>query len=122
MQIAQRLSGYTLGGRRSSPPPRHGQEESFRGDGEAVQVAFVAGAKNNGVSEEQALGDFQGSRRVRFLRLQQKPLRRVCADHVSNGLPEGALPDGILRGAAHGWTRTRSKKSCARSPKRARGA
>jgi DNA polymerase-3 subunit alpha len=116
MQIAQALAGYTLGGadllRRAmgkKKPEEMAKQKSI----------FVDGAKKNGVVAGDAERIFGAARVLRRLRLQQEPLGGVRAHHVPDRVAEGALP-GRAALRDHDERQGRSRRSCARSPTRAR--
>ncbi len=92
MQIAQVLSGYSLG---SADLLRRAMGKKIKEEMEAQRKIFVDGAVARGVPEAKAVADFRSGQQVRGLRLQQVARRRVCAGRVPDRLSEGQLPGRV---------------------------
>ena len=94
MQIAQLLSGYSLG-EADLLAPRHGQEDQG-GDGQAARALRRRRAEERGAQAAGRLHLRPGGE-VRRLRLQQVACRRLCAARLSDRVSEGQLPGRIPR-------------------------
>ena len=105
MQIAQVLSGYTLG---NADLLRRAMGKKIQAEMDVQRQIFVEGAVAQSVPEKHADDIFNVSRQVRRLRLQQIPRRGLCAGRVSNSLYEsqssGRIPGRVhdLRYGQHG--------------------
>ena len=86
MQIAQVLSGYSLGG---ADLLRRAMGKKIAAEMAAQREDFVNGADERGVDKDQAGRIFRPGRQVRRLRLQQKPCGGLCAGRLSDGVSEG---------------------------------
>ena len=88
MQIAQVLSGYTLGG---ADLLRRAMGKKIKAEMDAQRDRFVAGAVERGVDASQGRRDLRPAGQIRRLRLQQEPCGRLCAGRLSDRLAEGAI-------------------------------
>ena len=93
MQIAQILSGYSLG---DADLLRRAMGKKIKAEMDAQRERFVSGAVERGLDKAQGRRDLRPAREVRRLRLQQEPRRRLCAgrlpDRLSQGEPPGRVP------------------------------
>ena len=96
MQIAQILSGYSLG---EADLLRRAMGKKIKAEMDAQRERFVSGAVERGVDTAQGRRDLRPPREVRRLRLQQEPRRRLCArrlpDRLSEGQPSGRVPGRV---------------------------
>ncbi|MGY3649801.1 DNA polymerase-3 subunit alpha [Bradyrhizobium sp. LM4.3] len=96
MQIAQVMSGYSLG---DADLLRRAMGKKIRAEMEKQREIFVAGAVKNGVPKAQADTIFELLAKFAVrLRLQQEPRGGLCAGVLPHRLHEGALPGGVHRG------------------------
>ena len=72
MQIAQVLSGYSLGG---ADLLRRAMGKKIQSEMDAQRASFVEGAAKNNVEQARAVDDLRPGGEVRGLRLQQVPRR-----------------------------------------------
>ena len=96
MQIAQVLSGYTLGG---ADLLRRAMGKKIKAEMDAQRDTFVKGAVARGVERGAGRVDLRPGRQVRRLRLQQVARRRLRAGRLPDRLPEGQLPGRVPRRA-----------------------
>ena len=95
MQIAQVLSGYTLGGAdllRRAMGKKKAEEMAKQ------RSVFVDGAVARGVDGAAGRLDLRPDREIRRLRLQQVALGRLCGAVLPDGMAQGALPGGLHGG------------------------
>ncbi len=76
MQIAQAMSGYSLG---EADLLRRAMGKKIRAEMEKQRARFIAGAVENGIAEGAGRNDLRTAGEVRRLRLQQEPRRRLRA-------------------------------------------
>ena len=95
MQIAQTLSGYTLGG---ADLLRRAMGKKIKEEMEAQRRNFIDGAVVPWRGWAAGGRHLREGQQIRRLRLQQMPLRALCADRLSDGLVQGQLPRRVLRG------------------------
>ncbi len=95
MQIAQVMAGYSLG---DADLLRRAMGKKIRAEMEKQRAIFVDGAVKNSVPKGQARDDLRTARKIRRLRLQQEPCRRLRARVLSHRLHEGALSGRVPRG------------------------
>ncbi len=93
MQIAQVLSGYSLG---EADMLRRAMGKKIKKEMDAQRARFVDGAVERGIAQGQGRRDLRPSRQVRRLRLQQEPRGGLCADRLLDrlvqGEPSGRVP------------------------------
>ena len=94
MQIAQVLSGYTLG---DADLLRRAMGKKIKEEMEAQRKTFIDGAVERKVNADKAGADLRPGQQVRRLRLQQEPRRRLCAGRLPDGVSEGELSGRVLR-------------------------
>ena len=105
MQLAQVLSGYSLG---EADLLRRAMGKKIKAEMDAQGAHFVKGAMEKGIERGPRALHFRAGREVRGLRLQQEPRRRLRADRLSDRLSQGQSPAGVSRGvddARHGQHR-----------------
>ena len=95
MQIAQLLSGYSLG---EADLLRRAMGKKIKSEMDAQRDRFVGGAVERGLTQAQGRRNLRPAGEIRRLRLQQEPCRRLCADRLSDRLVQGPLPRRIPRG------------------------
>ena len=86
MQIAQVLSGYSLG---EADMLRRAMGKKIKAEMDAQRDRFVNGAVERGVDEGQGRRDLRPARQIRRLRLQQEPRGGLCADRLLDRLVQG---------------------------------
>ncbi len=86
MQIAQILSGYSLG---EADLLRRAMGKKIRSEMDEQRERFVTGAVERGLGKAQGQRDFRFAGQVRRLRLQQEPRGGLCARLLPDGLDEG---------------------------------
>ena len=95
MQIAQVMSGYSLGDA-DLLAPRDGQEDPRRDGKAARDLRRRRGQERR--AEGAGRHDLRIARKIRRLRLQQEPRRSLRAGVLPHRLHEGALPGGVFGG------------------------
>ena len=91
MQIAQEMSGYTLG---EADLLRRAMGKKIRAEMDMQRVRFVDGAVERADQAASQL-HLRSAGQVRRLRLQQIPCRRLCDRVIPDGLHEGPLSSRI---------------------------
>ena len=81
MQIAQVLSGYSLG---EADMLRRAMGKKIKAEMDAQRARFVDGAVDRGLTQGQGRRDLRSARQIRRLRLQQEPCGGLCADRLSD--------------------------------------
>ena len=117
MQIAQILSGYSLG---EADLLRRAMGKKIRTEMDAQRERFVKGATERGIDQRAGRRDLRPARKVRRLRLQQEPRRGLRAGRLPDRLSEGELSGrvpGRVDDARHGQHR-----QARRIPRRGRAA
>ena len=94
MQIAQVLSGYSLGG---ADLLRRAMGKKIQSEMDAQRANFVDGAAQERRRGGARLDDLRQGGEVRGLRLQQVPFRALRAGRLPDGLSEGQLSGRVLR-------------------------
>ena len=93
MQIAQTLSGYSLG---EADMLRRAMGKKIKKEMDAQRARFVDGAVERGLTRAKADEIFDLPRQIRRLRIQQEPRRGLCADRLLDrlvqGQPSGRIP------------------------------
>ena len=82
--------------RRSRQPAQGVRQEGPRDDGPRARLVR-GGLRTHRLRTPTRQDAVRHHRAVRRLRLQQEPQLRVRADHLPDGVPEGALPGRVLR-------------------------
>ena len=95
MQIAQALSGYSLG---EADMLRRAMGKKIKKEMDAQRARFVDGAVERGLDEGQGGRDLRPARQVRRLRLQQEPRGGLRPDRLLDGLVQGQPCRRIPRG------------------------
>ena len=116
MQIAQVLSGFSLG---EADLLRRAMGKKIKKEMAAQKSRFVEGAVANGVDRGARRIYFRAGGEIRGLRLQQIPRRGLCADRLSDRLSQGQLPDRVHRGvddAGHGQHRQAERLRAGSAP------
>ena len=98
LQIANRVSGYSLG---EADFLRRAMGKKKPEEMEKQRERFVSGALAQGRRAEEGRGAVRDDREVRRLRLPEGALDRVRADHVPDRVPEGEPPARVPGRAAH---------------------
>ena len=93
MEIAQVLSGYTLG---QADILRRAMGKKDKVEMAAQRENFVSGAMEKGRRQGQGGEDFRSGRQIRRLRLQQEPRRRLRPDRLPDRLVQDQPPGRIL--------------------------
>ena len=94
MQIAQILSGYSLG---EADMLRRAMGKKIKAEMDAQRARFVDGAVERGVAQGQGRRDLRPARQIRRLRLQQEPRGGLRADRLLDRLVQGQPPGRIPR-------------------------
>ncbi len=94
MQIAQALSGYSLG---EADMLRRAMGKKIKKEMDAQRARFVGGAVEPRIDPGQGRRDFRSPGQVRRLRLQQEPCRGLCPDRLLDRLVQGQSSGGIPR-------------------------
>ncbi len=94
MQIAQVLSGYSLG---EADMLRRAMGKKIKKEMDAQRARFVDGAVARGLAQGQGRRDLRSSRQIRRLRLQQEPRGGLCADRLLDRLVQGEPPGRVPR-------------------------
>ena len=94
MQIAQVLSGYSLGG---ADLLRRAMGKKIQSEMDAQRANFVDGAAQEQRRGGARLDDLRQGGEVRGLRLQQVPFRALRAGRLPDGLSQGQLSGRVLR-------------------------
>ena len=105
MQIAQALSGYTLG---EADLLRRAMGKKIKAEMDAQRARFVEGAVERGVARADAVMIFDLVAKFAELRLQQVARGGLCAGRLPDGLSEGEFPGRVPGGvddARHGQHR-----------------
>lgn len=97
MEIAMRLAGYSLG---EGDILRRAMGKKTPGH-EPAKGALSGGRPGKGHTPRKVGRSVRPHRKIRGLRLQQVPLRRLCPHRLSDRLPQGPLPAGVHGRAAH---------------------
>ena len=92
MQIAQVLSGYTLG---EADMLRRAMGKKIKAEMDAQRERFVNGAVERELTPEPGQLHLRPAGEIRRLRLQQEPCGGLCADRLSDRLVQGALSGGV---------------------------
>ena len=123
MQIAQALSGYSLG---EADMLRRAMGKKIKKEMDAQRARFVDGAVERGDREGQGRRDLRPARQIRRLRLQQEPRGGLCADRLLDrlvqGEPSGRVPrrlDDARQGQHRQARRIPRRGAAARHPGRA---
>ena len=88
MQIAQILSGYSLG---EADMLRRAMGKKIKAEMDAQRARFVDGAVERRRRQAQGRRNFRSARQIRRLRLQQEPCGGLCAGRLSDRLVQGAI-------------------------------
>ena len=115
MQIAQVLSGFSLG---EADLLRRAMGKKIKKEMAAQKSRFVEGAVANGVDQRPCRIHLRAGGEVRRLRLQQVARRRLRPDRLPDRLSQGQLPDRVHRrldDPRHGQCR-QAERFRARSP------
>jgi DNA polymerase-3 subunit alpha len=75
---------------------RRAMGKKIKAEMEAQKARFIEGAAGTG-ARQAGVRHLRPGRQVRGLRLQQVPCRRLRPDQLSDGLPQGEPPGGVLR-------------------------
>ena len=94
MQIAQALSGYSLG---EADMLRRAMGKKIKSEMDAQRARFVNGAVERGLDQGQGRRDLRPARQIRRLRLQQEPRRGLRADRLLDRLVQGQSPGRVPR-------------------------
>ncbi len=119
MQIAQVLSGYSLG---EADMLRRAMGKKIKAEMDRQRDRFRSGALEKGIKAGAGRHDLRLARQIRQLRLQQEPCRRLCLGQLPDGVSKGAFSARILRrlhDARHGARPTSFPISAARRRRRA---
>ena len=95
MQIAQILSGYSLG---EADLLRRAMGKKIKAEMDKQRVRFVDGAVERGCRQGARRHHLRPLGQVRRLWVQQEPCRRLCAGRLSDGLSQGQSSCGVHGG------------------------
>ena len=95
MQIAQELSGFSLG---EADLLRRAMGKKIKKEMAQQRTRFVEGAVGNGRRSGARRVHLRAGGQIRGLRLQQVPRRGLCADRLSDGLSQGQSPHRVPGG------------------------
>ena len=96
LQIANRVSGYSLG---EADFLRRAMGKKKPEEMEKQRERFVSGAVAQGRRRQEGAGALRDDREVRGLRLPEGALDRLRADHLPDRVPEGEPPARVPGGA-----------------------
>ena len=97
MQIAQVLSGYTLGG---ADLLRRAMGKKIQSEMDAQRETFINGAVSRGVEPKLAEKIFNLVDKFAGYGFNKSPRRRLCVDRLPDGLAQGQ-PSGRVHGRVH---------------------